>query len=439
MTVSYSANGRPQDQLSVLDEGAGAGQVGVSGANISFEGTVVGTYTGGTNGTNLVVTFNGAATENAVERVIEHLRYQSSGDGALPSRTVQISFRDAASATASDTVVINIAQEVDGAGPLFGDERVNSYLPGNQTRPAVSAFADGSYVVVWQSEGQDGNGLGVFGQRFTATGVPVGTEFAVNNWIGNDQSIPSVATLSGGGFVVTWASAGQDGWAGGIYAQRFDASGAKVGSEFRVNASTDGEQSQPMAIGLAGGGFVIAFSDDRVDSSGTGVFGQRYDASGVALGANFQINTYVPNTQYSPALAALKDDPATAATNAAIVADAVVPARVRPTDQPVSGSSTGSAAATQSPRSSGAPTVWQRLASSRTPTPKSSHEPIVVRSTGCTTTTSGTSPSDGTGGSTVAGAVPAVAIGGDGSLDVPAQADATSIDLGLSSDPCLRK
>ncbi|HQA10867.1 PKD domain-containing protein, partial [Zoogloea sp.] len=320
LTVSYSANGRPQDQLSVLDEGAGAGQVGVSGANISFEGTVVGTYTGGTNGTNLVVTFNGAATENAVERVIEHLRYQSSGDGALPSRTVQISFRDAASATASDTVVINIAQEVDGAGPLFGDERVNSYLPGNQTRPAVSAFADGSYVVVWQSEGQDGNGLGVFGQRFTATGVPVGTEFAVNNWIGNDQSIPSVATLSGGGFVVTWASAGQDGWAGGIYAQRFDASGAKVGSEFRVNASTDGEQSQPMAIGLAGGGFVIAFSDDRVDSSGTGVFGQRYDASGVALGANFQINTYVPSTQYSPALAALKDDPATAANETGFVA-----------------------------------------------------------------------------------------------------------------------
>jgi len=45
-----------------------------------------------------------------------------------------------------------------------------------------------------------------------------------------------VATLNDGSYVVAWTSYGQDGSVEGIYAQRFSASGAAVGPEFRSTA-----------------------------------------------------------------------------------------------------------------------------------------------------------------------------------------------------------
>jgi hypothetical protein len=52
------------------------------------------------------------------------------------------------------------------AGPRF---QVNTYTPGVQkplSGGAVSLDPLGNFIVVWQSEGQDGSGLGVFGQRY---------------------------------------------------------------------------------------------------------------------------------------------------------------------------------------------------------------------------------------------------------------------------------
>ena len=43
-------------------------------------------------------------------------------------------------------------------------------------------------------------------------------EFQVNTYTDNGQIYPSVAALSGGGFVVIWESDGQDGSGSGIYA-----------------------------------------------------------------------------------------------------------------------------------------------------------------------------------------------------------------------------
>jgi hypothetical protein len=53
-----------------------------------------------------------------------------------------------------------------------GEIRVNAYTTGIQRSPAVAALAPGQFVVVWQSNGQDGDNYGVFGQRvrFPLTG-----------------------------------------------------------------------------------------------------------------------------------------------------------------------------------------------------------------------------------------------------------------------------
>lgn len=64
---------------------------------------------------------------------------------------------------------------------------------------------------------------GTYGQRYNATAARVGTEFQVNTYTTDSQSNPSVASLTDGGFVVTWYSNGQDGDSYGIYGQRYNA------------------------------------------------------------------------------------------------------------------------------------------------------------------------------------------------------------------------
>ena len=55
---------------------------------------------------------------------------------------------------------------------------------------AVAMDADGDFVVVWQSYGQDGSGYGVFAQRFNARGAPLGDEFQVNSYTTDRQYVP---------------------------------------------------------------------------------------------------------------------------------------------------------------------------------------------------------------------------------------------------------
>ncbi len=205
------------------------------------------------------------------------------------------------------------AQRYDASGVAAGGEfQVNTYTSRDQNQQAVAALADGGFVVTWNSSGQDGGGpddsaFGVYAQRYDASGVAVGAEFRVNATTPGYQMFPAIAALPDGGFVVTWMSDSQDGSGFGIYAQRYDASGVAVGGEFQVNTYTTNEQRFPAVAVLSDGGFVVTWQSDSEDGSGYGIYAQRYDASGVAAGGEFQVNTYTTNSQTLPVVAALSD------------------------------------------------------------------------------------------------------------------------------------
>jgi hypothetical protein len=187
--------------------------------------------------------------------------------------------------------------------PAGGEFQVNTYTTDYQSAPAVAADTGGNFVVVWQSNTQDGSSSGVLGQRYDAAGAALGGEFRVNTYTMGYQGAPAVAADAGGNFVVVWASSGQDGSSGGIFGQRYDAAGAALGGEFRVNTYTTGFQYFP-AVTAAGGNFVVVWQSNSQDGSGYGVFGQRYDAAGAALGGEFRVNTYTTGFQLRPAVAA---------------------------------------------------------------------------------------------------------------------------------------
>jgi hypothetical protein len=196
------------------------------------------------------------------------------------------------------------AQRYDGSGVAQGGEfRVNTTTANNQGIPGVAMSAStGDFVVTWTSSGQDGGGFGVYGQRYSASGMAQGGEFLVNTTTAGDQSYSVVAMSSNGSFVIAWESS-QSG-NNDVFFRRYDASGTAQGSEVRANTTTTSDQWNA-AVGIDGSGnFVVVWEDTSgSDGSGSGIYAQRYNASGVAQGAQFRVNTTTANDQAIPAVA----------------------------------------------------------------------------------------------------------------------------------------
>jgi Ca2+-binding RTX toxin-like protein len=191
-------------------------------------------------------------------------------------------------------------------GPQRNPFRVNSTTSRDQTNPVVATNRNGNFVIVWESDQQDGSGKGVFAQRYLSNGNPVEQEFQVNSFTSRDQRNATVAMDVTGGFIVAWESDRQDGDRSGIYAQRFAPNGNRRGQEFRVNTNTRGEQISP-AIGVdAEGNFTVVWASDNRgsgDGDGFGIFAQQFDADGDRIGSETRINTTTERDQSLPAIA----------------------------------------------------------------------------------------------------------------------------------------
>jgi hypothetical protein len=156
-------------------------------------------------------------------------------------------------------------QLYDATGKPLGDEfQVNTYTTSYQGDPSSAALHDGGFVITWTSNTQDGDSSGVYGQRYDSTGKPAGDEFQINTNTASTthpgyswQNASVVETLADGSFVVAWNSNTQDGSWSGIYAQRFDAEGKKIDGEFRVNQVTFDDQLYPDISALPDGGYMV--------------------------------------------------------------------------------------------------------------------------------------------------------------------------------------
>lgn len=201
------------------------------------------------------------------------------------------------------TAIASVAN-AQPAGPEF---RVNGITVGWQYQPALASDADGNFVVVWASDGVDGYATGIVGRRYDRLGNPRGNEFVVNTFSGDYQIQPSVAVHSSGAFVVTWQSYGELGTYGDIFAQRFDVAGSRVGLEFQVNTVTAYDQRDPDVAYGSAGEFVIVWTSYESDTYGgyANVSGQRYDSAGNAAGGEFLVNTTARDFDGQPAVAML--------------------------------------------------------------------------------------------------------------------------------------
>ena len=223
---------------------------------------------------------------------------------------------DGQGGTSTATVTVNVAPVADmptftlaepAPGPLGDEFQVNTRTAFQQENASVAALSDGGFVVMWHSQHQDFSGYGVYGQRYDASGRTVGAEFRANTYTASEQVTPAVVGLVGGGFAVMWASLNQDGSDWGVYGQVYGADGNPAGNEFRANTFTSSYQSTPALAALPGGGFVATWMSYNQDGNGAAVIAQRFDAAGNQVGTEFQANTYTNNEQYNPAIATFAD------------------------------------------------------------------------------------------------------------------------------------
>ncbi|MEZ0370760.1 MAG: hypothetical protein ACAI44_16835 [Candidatus Sericytochromatia bacterium] len=175
-----------------------------------------------------------------------------------------------------------------------GEFLVNSTTLNAQTS-SVARAPNGNFIVVWQG-GSDGDGSGIFAQRFDTEGDPLGTEFRVNAYTVGAQSRPDVAFDADGDFVVTWSSFDNSSIYD-IYARRYRSSGTPRGEDFRVNNYTAGQQISSAVALDSEGNFVISWVGEGLNESNYGVYAKHFERTGQPNSSEFHINSYTTNRQ----------------------------------------------------------------------------------------------------------------------------------------------
>jgi uncharacterized repeat protein (TIGR01451 family) len=165
---------------------------------------------------------------------------------------------------------------------LTNEQLVNTTTAGEQwvyfwSIRSVAMKPDGGYVVAWiDNGGLDGQAQGIFGQMFDATGTKVGTEFQVNTTTSGSQTDVTVAVAPDGSFLIGWDGPGisQD-----VFAQLFTKDGVKKGTEFLLSTTVNGNQKYPEVQFYPDGTFLAAFADGSNSSKL-----QKFDADGRTIG-----------------------------------------------------------------------------------------------------------------------------------------------------------
>jgi hypothetical protein len=168
--------------------------------------------------------------------------------------------------TPSGLQVFGQRYNADGTtrGPEFNAATSNT---GNHTSPSVAMNPkSGEFVVVWEVRDADGNGLGVYGQRFGFTSGRQGGEFPIFVPPASQRPdlitpfAPQVARASNGRFVVVWRGVGTGLNPVNVLAQRYNSAGEKLGAQLLI-ASEYITDSRPQVAMAPQGDFVVAWDD----------------------------------------------------------------------------------------------------------------------------------------------------------------------------------
>ena len=199
------------------------------------------------------------------------------------------------------------ARLYDSAGVAQGNEfLVDTNAINPCANPSVAASADGSFMVAWSGRDMVNvtNGWDIYTRTFSSAGVG-GATTLVNSYLPGNQYAPHLSAI-GGDYLVVWTSLGQDGSREGVYGQFVHEDGSLVGGEFRVNTTSAGQQTQPAVASDGADQFLVVWTGFTFGPNSFDLFAQRFlNASALLLPLD-AVYVYAPftlsNNVYQPQL-----------------------------------------------------------------------------------------------------------------------------------------
>ncbi len=201
-------------------------------------------------------------------------------------------------------------------GTRVGDAiRIDGHQTDRLSAPAISAMEDGGFVAAWQSLDVGDEGWNLFGRFFGPDGKALTDERRVHASAVLNQIAASVATLNAGAVVVAFQNEKGDNALYDILAAYLSADGRRLKDEFRVNTHVQLIPSYgKMRPAVASNGtdrFVVVWGDFHgrtpQDGDGYGVFGQVFSFDGRRIGEEFQVSETGQGDQHDPSVAMCPD------------------------------------------------------------------------------------------------------------------------------------
>lgn len=219
MTESITANANVNDTLAIQNQGTAAGQIGVSGSNVTFGGATIGTFSGGTGTNPLVITFNANADLTAIQALQRDITFQSTVDPSVTTgpeyanRTFQSVVTDAnanASTAATETInvlvapapvvtllptgplsyTINSGAQLVAPNSTVTDADASASFAGGTMTESIGANATANDVLSIKNVGRAAGQIGVSGSNVTYGGTTIGT------FTGGTGTTPLVVTFN---------------------------------------------------------------------------------------------------------------------------------------------------------------------------------------------------------------------------------------------------
>ncbi len=175
LSVTIATNASVDDRLSIMHQGSAAGEIGISGNTITYGGAVIGSFTGGANGTSpLVVTFTTtSATPAAAQALARNITFANVSEAPSPlTRTVRFVLRDGDGGTslpaalAISVIPVNDAPILNNAGnPIIASinedasvgtingASVPTLTPGTITDPDTGAVSGIAVIATDETNG----------------------------------------------------------------------------------------------------------------------------------------------------------------------------------------------------------------------------------------------------------------------------------------------
>lgn len=169
LTVSFTGGSTAgEDVLGIRHQGTGPGQIGVSGANVSYGGVTIGNWTGGSGGANLVVTLHANADATSTLALVNNLTYQNTNTASpsTTSRAIRIVLTDGDGGTsANNDTAMTVATANDA--PVLADTSLGMAVTEDSGAPSGAV---GSTISALVGGVTDGDAGAVQGIAVTATG-----------------------------------------------------------------------------------------------------------------------------------------------------------------------------------------------------------------------------------------------------------------------------